>query len=341
MMEPPKPSYPEALEKLKQAETYINYQEFVLQGKENELVTAHGKIESLTHEVESKTQLVMQLNHQITTCNAELKKLKESTPVVSPSSSSLSSSKDLEELRAKLQQAADYVAYQNDQLAELNEEIDKLKAELTKKDEVILAKETAFLELQKTTKATAAPSVAIISSDPTFQKLKADYDEAIQKLAQAADYVKYQDDQIATKDDEIRHHNQLIASKDAEIKRLQDLVSDLQGNVKELQANAISQEEKKEMAKMKAQLQQAAEYVNFQTEQIAEKDAEIASLTEASHAKDKRISDLLIQLGNESQNKKDEEAIVGKVHEISEWNRLIQTKLTEIQEIYKKNHLKF
>jgi chromosome segregation ATPase len=304
---------PDALEKLQQAETYINYQEFLLQSKDSELVSSKQQTEDLTLELRKKESLILQLQAKNGMSNSN------ALPVGS----------DIAEMTSKLAQAAEYIEYQNDQMTELNNELAQLRHKLAEKDTSLFTLENRVKSLSVSSPFTPAPTV----NNAQFKKLQEDYDEAVDKMAKAAEFIRYQEEQISFKDQDLQETRDLLVSKDLEIKRLQELM-------RSLQMNSLTPEEKKEMNSMKVQLEKAAEYVNYQTEQIEQLNNQIETLQKTNSEKERKIYDLNFQMKalTESQkSRQQDEEIIDKIKEIQshslQWNTFINNKANEINNL--------
>jgi chromosome segregation ATPase len=320
----------EALEKLAQAETYVTYQDNMISFKENEIIELQLSVTKLTNELENKNELIQQLTDQLTS----VKKERSSSFSVSaiPSSPNLPASvsspyvaKELEELRLKVQQAKEYIDYQTDAFNELVKSNTSLQQQLDSKDMIIESLKLKSSSSSSSSIAAFSPSTP--ASDPS---LKATVDSLTEKLSQAADYIKYQEELVTTKDNDLIGCQQLLKIKLLEIERLEKIVSELE-TTKSLAA--MSLQEKDELTKVRLKLEQAAEYINYQTDQLTHLQEENSLLQGKIIEKD---STMLILTKETSKIHEKEEKFREMINGIQSWNQLIQEKTEEMKGMLEK-----
>ncbi len=300
----------ELIQKMQQAETYVHYQEFLLQTKQQEIIQLQQKLEEANKELQNKPAIV---------------------------SGTSDSNGEIEEMKVKLQQAADYIQYQTDQINDLTVDLEQTRNKLTEQGKLLAEKDSVILKLKQNSTGVVAPLPA--AEIASFEE----------KLAQAAEYIKYQEELIQTKDDEILNLKQVQDMKLAEIKRLELLVSQKEAEKSRLATAVASPEEKNEINKLKLQLEQAAEYVNYQTDQLNEHKEQIDQLLSQLAAaqaenntvkiqlseKEKTIAGLQKQASSVSPDlMKKIETLKSKVREIENWGKSITDTTVDISDLF-------
>lgn len=302
----------ELIQKMQQAETYVHYQEFLLQTKQQEIIQLQQKLEEANKELQNKPAIV--------------------------SGGTSDSNGEIEEMKVKLQQAADYIQYQTDQISDLTVDLEQTRNQLTEQGKLLVEKENVILKLKQNSTgvvATPIPAPEIASFE--------------EKLAQAAEYIKYQEELIQSKDDEILNLKQVQDMKLAEIKRLELLVSQKEAEKSRLATAVASPEEKNEINKLKLQLEQAAEYVNYQTDQLNEQKEQIDQLLSQLAAAQAESNTVKIQLSEKEKMivglqkqassvspdlMKKIETLKSKVREIENWGKSITDTTADINDLF-------
>jgi chromosome segregation ATPase len=300
----------EMQEKINQAQVYIAYQDEVIAKKEEQTAELQQTMAASVQTMEALRTALAEKESAVKSKISEQNALKETVLglekelQMAKSHQSEAQNEHVVDLQAKIDQAKEFIAYQDEQLAEKDTDIarlsEELKAEKTQSSQLSASMTKGMQEYQALAQSVEKVKAQLAKKTDECKALTAQLaslqqgehaktEELQQKINQAKDYIAYQDETLAAKEedmtqlqDEISTLRRTLVDKERTLKTSLDQQEDLKDGIKVLEEALKQQQGKQGSAakELQEKIVQAKDFIAFQDEQIAAKDAEIARLTQ-------------------------------------------------------------